>query len=55
MNYKKAYLELFNEVTDIIEKLKQAQIKAEENCVGCPNTIEILPIIKKDLESPTKK
>ncbi len=29
-NYKEAYLKLFNEVTDIIEKLKEAQISCEE-------------------------
>lgn len=29
-NYKKMYLSLFNDVTDAIEHLKQAQIKAEE-------------------------
>ena len=27
--YRKAYLELFNEVTDVIEQLKNAQQKAE--------------------------
>ncbi len=34
MNYKKAYLHLFNEVTDLIEKLKQIQIDCEEICIS---------------------
>lgn len=29
-NYKKLYFQLFNDVTDAIEKLKQAQIDAED-------------------------
>ena len=29
-DYKKLYLELFNKVSDIIEELKEVQIKAEE-------------------------
>ena len=32
-DYKKMYFELFNEITDIIEKLKEIQIKAEERYV----------------------
>ncbi len=34
MNYKKAYLELFNNITDIIELLKELQIKAEDTCIS---------------------
>lgn len=34
MNYKKAYLHLFNEVTDLIEQLKQIQIDCEEICIS---------------------
>ena len=29
-DYKKLYFELFNKVSDIIEELKEVQIKAEE-------------------------
>ena len=29
-DYKKLYFELFNKVSDIIEELKEIQIKAEE-------------------------
>lgn len=29
-DHKKLYLELFNKVSDIIEELKEVQIKAEE-------------------------
>ena len=32
-DYKKMYFELFNEITDVIEKLKEIQIKAEERYV----------------------
>ncbi len=34
MNYKKAYLELFNSVTNVIEQLKEIQIKAEKTCIN---------------------
>lgn len=30
MNYKKAYILLFNKITDITEELKELQIKCEE-------------------------
>ena len=33
--YKKMYFELFNEVTDIIEKLKEVQQKCEELYISC--------------------
>ncbi len=42
MNYKKAYLELFNDITEIIEKLKQSQLQAEENCISSEDKIKIL-------------
>ncbi len=29
-DYKKLYFELFNKISDIIEELKEVQIKAEE-------------------------
>ena len=32
-DYKKMYFELFNEITDVIEKLKEIQIKVEERYV----------------------
>ncbi len=33
--YKKMYFELFNEVTDVIEKLQKAQQKCEEIYISC--------------------
>jgi len=33
-NYKASYLNLFNDVTDTIERLKQAQQKAEQDYIG---------------------
>jgi len=33
--YKKMYFELFNEVTDTIEKLKKIQQKCEELYISC--------------------
>ena len=32
-DYKKMYFELFNEITDIIERLKEIQLKSEERYV----------------------
>ena len=34
IDYQKMYYELFNEITDIIEKLKQIQIDAEEKYIS---------------------
>ncbi len=33
-DYKKLYFELFNEITNIINKLKEVQIKAEEDYIN---------------------
>lgn len=33
MNYKKSYFYLFNQITDIIEKLKEIQLEAEEKYI----------------------
>jgi len=33
-NYEALYLNLFNDVTDTIERLKQAQQKAEQDYIG---------------------
>lgn|GEM_PF-1332937 len=33
-NYKKAYFELFNKLTDVIEELKELQCRAEELIVS---------------------
>ncbi len=33
-DYKKMYYELFNEITDVIEKLKEIQINAEERYIS---------------------
>ncbi len=40
-DYKKMYYELFNEITDIIEKLKEIQLKAEERYVAAEDEIDI--------------
>ena len=37
MNYKKAYYKLFNEITDLIESLKELQIEVEEIVTGVPD------------------
>ena len=34
IDYQKMYYELFNEITDIIEKLKEIQINAEERYIS---------------------
>lgn len=34
MNYKEAYYYLFNEVSDLIEKLKTIQVTSEEICIA---------------------
>lgn len=33
-NYKKAYFELFNQLTDVIEELKELQRRAEEMIIS---------------------
>ena len=38
--YKKMYFELFNEVTDVIEKLKLAQQKCEDLYISCEDDDE---------------
>jgi hypothetical protein len=40
MIYRQAYLELFNAITDIIEELKQIQIKAEALIIEAPDKNE---------------
>ena len=40
-DYKKLYFELFNSITDVIEKLKQLQIDAEERFISDENNNEI--------------
>ena len=32
-DYKDLYFKLFNEITDVIEKLKEIQKEAEEECI----------------------
>jgi len=44
MNYKDAYYHLFNEVSDLIERLKQIQAESEELCIGEPK----LEALKKE-------
>lgn len=39
MNYKKAYFQLFNDMTDILEKIKKSQQKAEEILISDENKI----------------
>ena len=36
-DYKELYLKLFNEITDVIEKLKEIQKKAEEIYIKAEN------------------
>lgn len=33
-DYKSLYFELFNKLTDVIEELKEIQIRMEEKCIG---------------------
>lgn len=40
MIYRQAYLELFNAITDIIEELKQLQIKVESLIIETPDKNE---------------
>ena len=37
-DYKKMYFELFNEITDVIEKLKEIQLNAEEKYISMHET-----------------
>ena len=41
LNYREAYLSLFNKVTDIIERLQEIQKEAEHVCI-CIEVEEIL-------------
>ena len=34
IDYQKMYYELFNEITDVIERLKQIQLNAEERYIS---------------------
>lgn len=34
MNYSKAYYYLFNQISDMIEQLKEIQMQAEELCIS---------------------
>ena len=34
IDYQKMYYELFNEITDVIERLKQIQVNAEERYIS---------------------
>ena len=36
-DYKEMYFELFNKLTDVIEKLKAIQQEMEEKCIGSDN------------------
>ena len=58
-DYQKMYHSLFNDVTDAISKLQQAQQKTEEMYMDSKETI-FTPFVKKSEEldkkpSPTKK
>jgi len=44
IDYQKMYYELFNEITDIIEKLKQIQIDAEEKYISAGEFEELIDI-----------
>ena len=39
-DYKKMYYELFNEITDVIEKLKKIQLNAEERYISAESERE---------------
>lgn len=58
-DYQKMYHSLFNDVTDAISKLQQAQQKTEEMYLDSKETV-LTPFVKKSEEqdkkpSPTKK
>ena len=58
-DYQKMYHSLFNDVTDAISKLQQAQQKTEELYMDSKETV-LTPFLKKSEEldkkpSPTKK
>ena len=58
-DYQKMYHSLFNDVTDAISKLQQAQQKTEEMYMDSKETV-LTPFVKKSEEldkkpSPTKK
>lgn len=42
LNYKEAYLKLFNEVSSIIDKLTWAHLMAETICIGEDSNSEVL-------------
>ena len=44
IDYQKMYYELFNEITDIIERLKQIQINAEEKYISANDFEELIDI-----------
>ena len=55
-NYKKLYFQLFNDVTDAIENLKQAQIDAEETYIeDGENEIDTSKIKKFKVHSTNKE
>lgn len=55
-NYKKLYFQLFNDVTDAIENLKQAQIDAEETYIeDGENEIDASKIKKFKVHSTNKE
>lgn len=60
-DYQKMYHSLFNDVTDVITKLQQAQQKTEEMYMNSKETV-LTPFLKKSEEkeidrksTPTKK
>ncbi len=53
-NYKKLYFQLFNDVTNAIEKLKQAQIDAEDAYIE-DDEIDTSKIIKFEVNSSDKE
>lgn len=42
MDYKKMYLALFNEVTDVIEQLQKAQQRTEEFYINTEDPIQLV-------------
>ncbi len=54
-NYKKLYFKLFNQITDIIEKLKQIQIDAEDAYIEDDDEIDTSKIKKFKVHSTDKE
>lgn len=52
-DYKRMYDFLFNQITDTIEHLEDAQQKTEELYIDCDDTSQIIPVSEKGNHSPS--